>query len=155
MWDLREHDSQSTMCCAIISQWYSTFNCVSLTKAGKRQRRGLFPFGPHWCDWTELFMCTIEFPLGGQIDLTCWECGWAILDSWWIDMDRGPQEYWQSCWWLKAFVNIQAYKSERHPVVNLNTQPAQHSLSRSTVRWRAKVTCDRQKHESIDKFNYI
>lgn len=34
------------------------------------RRRGLFRFGPHWCDWTELFMSTIEFPLGGQIELT-------------------------------------------------------------------------------------
>lgn len=58
-------------------------------------------------------------------------------------MERGPREYWQSCWWLKAFVNIQAYKSERHPAVNLNSQPAQHSLSASTVRWMAKATCDR------------
>lgn len=52
--DLREHDSQFNVCCAIISQ------------PNERQKQ---TSSPRWCDWTELFMSTIEFPRGGQIEL--------------------------------------------------------------------------------------
>lgn len=55
------------------------------------------------------------------------------------------------CWWLKAFVNIQAYKSELHPLVNLNSQQAQRRLSAASLQWMAETTHGRGEHNGIGR----
>lgn len=56
------------------------------------------------------------------------------------------------CWWLKAFVNIQAYKSELHPVVNLNSQQAQLQAvcSWACCEWQRPCTTEENTMVLVD-----
>lgn len=63
MWYLRQHGSQSTICCDF------SFSAPLDSLQAHTHTVSVVPLGPRQCDWTALFMSTIGFPLGGQTEL--------------------------------------------------------------------------------------
>lgn len=155
--DLREHDSQFTICGAIISQQFQTFNFAQRKPETDTQTRASVWSPLVWLDrtihehywistgWTNR---TDDVGSAGGRSQTAGE---SIRTGDLGNIGKAAV----LCRWLKAFVNIQAYNSELHPVVNLNSQQAQQRVSAATLQWMADTTCDGGQHNGIDRLKYV